>query len=42
MKITHTMLNDLLDRVPRPSGVLYLSQDTDPHALVAMHSEVHQ
>ncbi|KND37470.1 hypothetical protein IQ60_02995 [Streptomyces europaeiscabiei] len=34
MKITHTMLNDLLDRVPRPSGVLYLSQDTDPHALV--------
>ncbi|MGY3677062.1 hypothetical protein [Streptomyces sp. TE33382] len=28
------MLNDLLARLPEPSGVLYLSQDIDSHALV--------
>ncbi|MFD8971175.1 hypothetical protein [Streptomyces sp. NPDC059593] len=28
------MLDSLLDRIPQPSGVLYLSQDIDPHALV--------
>ncbi|MFF5922672.1 hypothetical protein ACFY8C_30735 [Streptomyces flavochromogenes] len=34
MEFTHSMLNNMLDRIPRPSGVLYLSQDIDPHALV--------
>ncbi|MFC8953520.1 hypothetical protein ACFT8P_12845 [Streptomyces sp. NPDC057101] len=30
MEFTHSTLNDLMDRIPRPSGVLYLSQDIDP------------
>ncbi|MGW6414455.1 hypothetical protein [Streptomyces sp. NPDC055055] len=34
MKITRSILDNLLDQIPLPSGVLYLSQDTDPHALV--------
>ncbi|WP_143202910.1 hypothetical protein [Streptomyces sp. CB02261] len=41
MEFPHSTLNDLLDRIPRPSGVLCLSQD--PHALVenlaARHGE---
>ncbi|MER5986988.1 SMI1/KNR4 family protein [Streptomyces sp. NPDC001787] len=34
MEFTHSMLDDLLARLTEPSGFLYLSQDTDPHALV--------
>lgn len=34
MEFTHSMLNDLLARLTEPSGILYLSQDIDPHALV--------
>ncbi|MEU9297568.1 hypothetical protein [Streptomyces sp. NPDC048266] len=30
-EFTHSTLNDLLDRTPRPSGVLYPSQDIDPY-----------
>ncbi|MGW7329180.1 hypothetical protein ACWGIU_11445 [Streptomyces sp. NPDC054840] len=34
MEFTHATLNDLLARLAEPSGVLHLSQDIDPHALV--------
>ncbi|WP_426361719.1 hypothetical protein [Streptomyces sp. E-08] len=41
MEFTYSMLNTLLDRIPRPSGVLYLSQGTDPHALVEKLASLH-
>lgn len=41
MDVTHAMLNSLLDRIPRPSGVLYLSQNIDAHALVENLASLH-
>ncbi|MFD2012202.1 hypothetical protein [Streptomyces narbonensis] len=41
MELTQSMLANLLDRVPRPSGVLHLSQDIDPHALVEKLASLH-
>lgn len=34
MEFPHSILDDLLARLTEPSGLLYLSQDIDPHALV--------
>ncbi|MFE1558949.1 hypothetical protein ACFW6V_28695 [Streptomyces sp. NPDC058734] len=41
MEITHALLNDLLARLTGPSGLLYLSQDIDPEALVERLADRH-
>ncbi|MFB6841040.1 hypothetical protein [Streptomyces sp. NPDC056361] len=41
MEFTHSMLNDLLARLAEPNGVLYLSWDVDPQALVERLADRH-